>query len=409
MSMTKIQELRAKRAKLIQDIRDILEKEEKENRSLTQDELEQIQRMDADIEKLEVQIRNEERAAGLDGVFGGGAQAGGQEQPQQGAGEERTNPRATKEYRDAFEAYIRKSHSGLFPDQVRALNTGSDPEGGYLVPDEYHTQLVEALAEQNVMRGLASTIQTGSGDRLIPLVIDRGEAQWTGESENYPESDAEFGRATLGAHKLARITRVTEELLNDSMFDIEAFLVDSFRRTFGDAEEKAFITGTGTGQPRGFLLDAEVGVTAAAQDSVTTDELLDLYHSLRRPYRSRATWMLNDSTILAIRKLKDANDQYIWQPGLQAGQPDRILGRPVAVSRFMPELGEGNKAIAFGDFSYYWIADRQSIGIQRLVELYAAQGQVGFRMFMRTDGKLILPEAIVTLEGGSASSGGVEG
>src|SRR5690606_7977356 len=125
MSMTKIQELRAKRAKLIQDVCDILGKEEKENRSLTQDELEQIQRMDADIEKLEVQIRNEERAAGLDGVFGGGAQAGGQEQPQQGAGEERTNPRATEEYRNAFETYVRKSHSGLFPDQVRALNIGA--------------------------------------------------------------------------------------------------------------------------------------------------------------------------------------------------------------------------------------------------------------------------------------------
>src|SRR5690606_13020814 len=122
---------------------------------------------------------------------------------------------------------------------------------------------------------------------------------------------AEFGRTRLGADKLARVTRVTEELLNDSMFNIEAFLADSFRRTFGDAEEKAFIAGTGTGQPRGFLLDAEVGVTGAAQDGVTTDELLDLYHSLRRPYRARATWVLNDTTILAIRKLKDANDQYI--------------------------------------------------------------------------------------------------
>jgi len=399
MSMTKIQELRAKRAKLIDDIREIYAKEEEEKRSLTQEEIEQIRRMDADIESLELKIKNEERAAGLEGVFGGEPQAGGQDDPQQ-EGEQRTNPRATEEYRKAFESYVRRSHSGMFPDEVRALNIGQDAEGGYLVPDEYHNELVEALSEQNVMRGLARTIQTGSGDRLIPIVVDRGEAQWIGESANYPESDAEFGRATLGAHKLARITRVTEELLNDSMFDIQAFLVDTFRRTFGDAEEKAFIAGTGTGQPTGFLNDAQTGVTSAVGNAVASDELMDLFHALRVPYRARATWMLHDSTVLAIRKLKDNDGQYIWQPGLQAGQPDRILGRPVAVSRFMPELGTGNKAVAFGDFSYYWIADRQSIGIQRLVELYAANGQIGFRMFMRTDGKLILPEAVVTLVGG---------
>lgn len=401
MSFVKIQELRTKRAKLIEDIRELYEREDKEQRSLTQEEVEQIKRMDADIEALELKIKNEERAAGLGDVFGGEPQAGGQNNPQQEEEQRNVNPRATKEYREAFEVYARHGINGLYADQTRALNVGNDPEGGYLVPDEYHTEMVEALAEQNVMRGLASTIQTGSGERLIPIVVDRGEAQWIGESDNYPESDAEFGRTTLGAHKLARITRVTEELLNDSMFDIQAFLTDTFRRTFGDAEERAFVNGSGTGQPRGFLLDAEVGVTSAVGDAITTDELMDLFHALRVPYRARATWMLHDSTILAIRKLKDANDQYIWQPGLQAGQPDRILGRPVAVSRFMPELAAGNKAVAFGDFSYYWIADRQSIGIQRLVELYAAQGQVGFRMFMRTDGKLILPEAVVVLEGGA--------
>jgi len=294
---------------------------------------------------------------------------------------------------------VRKSHSGLYADEVRTLHIGADSEGGYLVPDEYHTQLIEALEEQNIMRGLASIIQTGSGDRLIPLVVDKGEAQWIGESENYPESDAEFARTTLGAHKLARITRVTEELLNDSMFNVEAHLIDFFRRSFGDAEEKAFINGTGTNQPRGFLADATDTEVSALGGAVTGDDLLNLFHALKRPYRQRATWMMNDTTVLAVRKLKDANGQYIWQPGLQAGQPDRILNRPLAVSRYMPELNEDSaKGVALGDFSYYWIADRQSIGIQRLIELYAAQGQVGFRMFHRVDGRLILPEAIVTMK-----------
>src|SRR5690625_1798480 len=298
--------------------------------------------------------------------------------------------------------------SGMSEAELRALNIGQDPEGGYLVPDEYHNQLIERLEEQNVMRGLAITIQTSHGERLIPLVVDKGEAQWIGESDTYPESDAEFGRTTLGAYKLARITRVTEELLNDSMFDIAGFLSSAFARTFGDAEEKAFINGDGQGKTTGFLQDTTDGGSTAVGDAITTDELLELYHALNKPYRSKGVWMMNDSTVLAIRKLKDANDQYIWQPGLQAGQPDRILGRPVETSRYMPELEAGNKAVAFGDFGYYWIADRQSIGIQRLIELYAANGQVGFRMFTRTDGKLILPEAIVTLKGGSGV-GGVEG
>lgn len=397
MSVSKIQELRGKRAGLVKEAREILDRETNEKRTLATDEVEQYERIMKEVDGLRSQIEREEKLAGIEGEFD---QRKTNQQLDGGEGD-RSNSRSSEEYRSAFETYVRKSLSGLFPEESRALNIGADADGGYLVPDEYHNSLVEALKERNVMRGLASSIQTGSGDRLIPLVVDRGEAQWIGESADYPESDAEFGRTTLSAHKLARITRVTEELLNDSTFNIESFLSDSFARTFGDAEEKAFINGTGVGQPAGFLKDAPVGITSGVGEGITTDELLELYHSLGVPYRTTSNWMMNDSTILAIRKLKDSDGQYIWQPGIQAGQPDRILGRPVVASRFMPELSAGNKAIALGDFSYYWIADRQSIGIQRLVELYAANGQVGFRMFTRTDGKLILPEAVTTLEGGA--------
>ncbi len=150
------------------------------------------------------------------------------------------------------------------------------------------------------------------------------------------------------------------------------------------------------------LLDAQVGKTTAAATAITADELLDLYHALPVPYRARATWLMHDSTALVVRKIKDANQQYIWQPGLVAGQPDMLLGRPVQTSRFMPEIAAGAKTVAFGDFSYYWIADRQSIGIQRLVELYAANGQVGFRMFERVDGRLALSEAVQVLQQAAA-------
>lgn len=403
MERTKVNELKAERKQLIDQARELLDTAENESRDLSAEESERYDKLNADIdalgkraERMEQQIEREERAGQFD------------YEPQRPDPEDRSraetteSPRATDDYRTAFWSYIRRSHSGLYPQEVRQLNIGTDAEGGYLVPDEFHGELIEELEEQNVMRSLATVIQTGSGDRLIPLVTDYGNAQWINEQAAYPEQDTAFDRVTLGAHKLARITRVTEELLNDSMFDIGAHVQNAFRRAFGDAEEAAFVDGDGTGKPTGVIRDAQANTDAAAVDAIAGDELLDLYHALRRPYRARATWLMNDSTALALRKLKDGNDQYLWQPGLQAGQPDRILGRPVAISEFMPDLGAENTPVAFGDFSYYYVADRQSIGIQRLVELYAANGMVGFRMFMRVDGKLVLPETVQVLTNAAA-------
>ena len=144
---------------------------------------------------------------------------------------------------------------------------------------------------------------------------------------------------------------------------------------------------------------------AASATAVTADELMDLFYSLKSPYRKNAVWILNDSTIKAIRKLKDNNGQYLWQPSLVAGTPDTILGRPVKTSAYMPAIAAGAKTIAFGDFSYYWIADRQGRSFKRLNELYAANGQVGFLGSQRVDGKMILPEAVKVLVQKAGSAG----
>ena len=194
--------------------------------------------------------------------------------------------------------------------------------------------------------------------------------------------------------------KVSEELLNDSVFDLESYIAKEFARRIGAKEEEAFFTGDGSGKPLGILAaagGAETGVTAASSTAVTADELMDLFYSLKSPYRRNAVWVLNDSTIKAIRKLKDNNGQYLWQPSLVAGTPDTILGRPVKTSAYMPAIAAGAKTIAFGDFSYYWIADRQGRSFKRLNELYAANGQVGFLGSQRVDGKMILPEAVKVL------------
>lgn len=141
-----------------------------------------------------------------------------------------------------------------------------------------------------------------------------------------------------------------------------------------------------------------MGVTSTSTTAITLDEVMDLFYSLKSPYRKKAVFVMNDSTVKAIRKLKDSTGQYLWQPSVTAGEPDRILNRPVKTSAYVPAITTGNKVIAFGDFNYYWIADRQGRSFQRLNELYAATGQVGFKATQRVDGKLILPEAIKVLQ-----------
>ena len=307
--------------------------------------------------------------------------------------------RGTKDYSDSFWRVMRAKS---VPHEVmNALQVGTDSEGGYLVPDEYEHTLIEALEDQNIFRQLAHVIHTSSGDRKIPVVASKGTAAWIDEEAAYPESDDSFGQVSIGAYKLATMIKVSDELLNDSVFDVSSYIAREFARRIGAAEEEAFFTGNGTGKPLGILAEtggAETGVTAAKADSLTFDEVMDLFYSLRAPYRRNAVFIMNDSTVKALRKLKNGNGDYIWQPSVTAATPDTILNRPVYTSGFMPALGTGNKTILFGDLGYYWVADREGRSFKRLNELYAATGQVGFLASQRVDGKLILPEAVKVLK-----------
>jgi HK97 family phage major capsid protein len=139
-------------------------------------------------------------------------------------------------------------------------------------------------------------------------------------------------------------------------------------------------------------------VTAAGSTAITADEIIDLYYSLKSPYRKNAVFIMNDSTVKAIRKLKNGSGDYLWQPSITANTPDTILNKPIRTSAYVPALSAGAKPIAFGDFSYYWIADRQGRSFQRLNELFAATGQIGFKAMQRVDGKLVLPESIKVLQ-----------
>jgi HK97 family phage major capsid protein len=276
-----------------------------------------------------------------------------------------------------------------------------DSEGGYLVPDEFEHTLITALENDNVVRSLAHSFTTASGNHKIPIVTTKGTASWVDEEGAIPEGDDSFGQQLIGAHKVATMIKVSEELLNDSAFDLEGYFRTEFARRIGNKEEEAFLVGNGTGKPTGIFHStggADIGVTAASATAVTSDELIDLFYSLDSAYRKNAVWLLNDATMKNIRKLKDSNGQYLWQPALHEGGFDTLLGKRLYTSPFVPEMAAGKKTVAFGDFSFYWIGDRAGITFKRLNERFAETGQIGFIASKRLDGRLILPEAIKVLQ-----------
>jgi HK97 family phage major capsid protein len=306
--------------------------------------------------------------------------------------------RSTNEYRNDFWDSVRGREFG------NSLKVGSDPDGGYLVPDEFERILIEALEEENLFRKLATIIRTDSGERQIPVVANRGTAAWVEEEAVIPESDNTFGQITLNAYKIATLIKASSELLNDSFFDIESYIAKEFARRIGVKEEEAFFVGDGNKRPTGILAASgggAVAVTAASATAITFDEVFDLYYALKSPYRTKAAFITNDMTMKELRKLKDENGQYLWQPAIRESTPDMIVGKPIHTSSFVPEMAAGVKSLVFGDFSYYWIADRLSRTFQRLNELYAVTGQVGFIATQRVDGKLILPEAVQVLQMGA--------
>ena len=395
--MNKILELREKRAKLWDSAKAFLDSRRNEQGLLSAEDTATYEKMEADVVSLGKEIERLERQAVLDLELARPTSSAITHRPGQSQEPEKTG-RASSEYKAAFWKAMKNKSS--FEVQ-NALQVGTDSEGGYLVPDEFERTLVEALQEENLFRQLATIITTSSGDRKIPVVASKGTASWVDEEGTIPESDDAFGQVSIGAYKLATMIKVSEELLSDSVFNLERYIAKEFGRRIGAKEEEAFFVGDGTGKPTGIFHStggAGVGVTAASASAISIDEIMDLFYSLKSPYRKNAAFVTNDATIKAIRKLKDGNGQYLWQPSVTAGQPDSLLNRPLKTSAYVPVIASAAKTIAFGDFSYYWVADRQGRSFQRLNELFAVTGQVGFKATQRVDGKLILAEAVKVLQ-----------
>ncbi|MBR1812932.1 MAG: phage major capsid protein [Lachnospiraceae bacterium] len=406
--MSKIMELRNKRNTLWEQTKNFLEEHRDENGLVPKEAVEQYDKMAADVHALGAEIERLENQMAFEAEL-----AKPTSRPVMGAPVADTpkkvagTPTASDEYSGAFWDMMRGS---VTPDVRNALSVGVDTDGGFTVPDEFERQLIHGLEENNIFRRMAHVIRTASGTRKIPIANDVMEASWIDEGEAIPETNTKFAQTTLSAYKLGTMIKVSNELLHDSAFDIAAYIADRFGVTMGNAEEKAFITGTGEKQPTGLLHDtngAELGVTAASETALTFDEIFQLYYSLKAPYRRKAAFLCNEAVLLQLMTLKDNNGNYIWKPSLDIAKPDTILGRPIYTSSYMPAPAKGEKAICFGDYSYYWVADRSNRTFRRLNELYAATDQVGFLTTQRVDGKLILPETVkyLKMKGTKAASG----
>ena len=397
--MNQILALREKRASLWDAAKKYRDAHIGSDGTMTAEDAATYDRMVDDVDRMKKEIDRLERQEAIENEMNRPVSQPIMNRPDDGQPREKEKRgTATDAYKTAFWNMVRAKTMSY--EIHNALKIGEDDHGGYLAPDEFERTLVEALEEQNIFRQFAHVITTSSGDRKIPVVASKGTASWIDEEAAFPESDDTFGMLSIGAFKLATTIKVSDELLHDSVFDVASYIAKEFARRIGAAEEEAFFTGNGTGRPTGILNatgGAETGVTSAGAN-ISFDDVIDLYYSLRSPYRRNAVFMMNDSTVRALRKLKNGSGDYLWQPSVTAGTPDTILNRPVYTSSYMPTVAAGAKSILFGDMSYYWIADREGRTFQRLNELYAPTGQVGFLSFERVDGKLILPEAAKVLQ-----------
>ena len=386
-----IQELMNKRAVAWQAAKDFVNNHRNENGLMEAADRETYDKMEKEISDYTREIERMQREEAMDRELSKPVATPIVEKPKVMEDEEPVSFRARKEYKDAMISALRSN----FRNVSNVLQEGVDADGGYLVPEELDRKLVEKLNEENIFRGFADIITTG-GERKINIADGDPAASWIEEGGALVFSDAKFKQITLDAHKLHVAIKVTEELLYDNVFNLESYIVKKFAQALSNAEEDAFLNGNGEGKPVG-IFDATDGGTIAEvlnAASIKTDDLLNLIYDLKRPYRKKARFIMNDKTIGAIRKLKDNNGAYLWQPSVQAGEPDKILGYPVHTSAFCPQMEAGKPFIAFGDFSYYKIGDRGTRSFAELKELFAGNGMVAFVAKERVDGKLTLPEAI---------------
>ena len=395
--MMNLKDLITKRATAWEAAKTFLDAHQGENGLMSAEDSETYDRMEKEVTDYTREIERLTRQKEIDDELNKPMASPLTERPGAGAEPEKTG-RASDAYRKAA---IQAMRTG-FHQVSDILQEGVDTDGGYLVPEEWDKRLIDVLNEENIMRGLATKIKT-AGEHKINIAATKPTAAWIEEGGELQFTDAKFGQKILDAHKLHVAIKITEELLYDNAFNLESYITTQFGKALANAEEDAFLNGDGTGKPVGLFHETkggEIGITLTGT-KIVSDDVLNLIYKLKRPYRQKASFIMNDQTLADLRKLKDNNGAYLWQPSYQAGEPDRLCGYGIHTSAFAPTVEAGKPVMAFGDYSYYNIGDRGSRSFQPLRELFAGNGMIGYVAKERVDGLLILPEAVQVMKAGA--------
>lgn len=390
-----ILELREKRNTAWNAAKAFLDSHRTEKGTLTAEDDATYSRMEQEIADLGKEIARLERQEALEAELNKPVNKPLTSKPVTATEKPAKTSRASDEYKTGMLQALRTN----FRQVSNILQEGVDADGGYLVPEEYDHRLINVLNEENIMRKLGHKITT-SGEHKINIAATKPAAAWIEEGGALQFTDATFDQILLDAHKLHVAIKVTEELLYDNAFGLENYIIDQFGKALANAEEDAFLNGTGNGQPLGLFAETGGGTLAKTVATPKPEDVIDLIYALKRPYRKNAAFIMNDAAVAAIRSFKDNNGAFMWQPSCVAGEPDKLMGYDIYTSPFCPA-----NMMAFGDYNYYNIGDRGTRSFKQLTELFAGNGMIGFVAKERVDGKLILPEAVQILKVTGSSKG----
>jgi HK97 family phage major capsid protein len=403
-------ELRQKRAALVKEARKLLETVKKEEREFTAEENEKYERMMADVDKMKVDIDRLEKQETLEREI---------EEPENRAATLETATAPQNENKEELRKSVFRKWLALDSRlnekekvEYRAMQADSPEGGGYLIaPQEFVAELLKDVDDQTFVRQLCRVFSLTKSESLgVPqLDSDFSDADWTIELAVGSEDELKFGKRELRPHPIAKWTTVSKKLIRISALNIEQIIRERLAYKFAVTFEKAMMTGDGVQKPLGLFTESSDGISSSRDvqgnnkpDLIMCDALIDTKYSLKEAYLRNAVWLFHRDAVKQIRKLKDGQGQYIWQPGIQSGNPDRILDLPYRMSEYVPNTFEAGKYVGIvGDFRNYWIAEALNMEVQRLIELWAATNQVGYIARMEFDGAPVREEAFARVKLGS--------
>lgn len=399
-----IKELNEKRKGLLEQCRSISQRAANEHRSMTDEENANFDKIWNDQDGLKRDIQRMTALEAQEAELNARANEPVDADDARVGNAQRTDLRSSKEYQEAFNGYLRTGN--MEHAEARAvLQADSDTGGGYFLPTQNTSNIIQALDNQLFFRQLATVIQVNNANSVgtVSLDADPADGEWTGEiSSTSLDSTMAFGRRELKPALIAKRIKISQKLLRN-LPTIESFVQERLAYKLAVPMENAFLNGTGANQPLGIFTASANGIPASStydistdntSTAITADGLKNCKYSLAAQYRRGASWMFHRDAIKIISKLTDGLGGYLWQSGLAAGDPDRLLGLPVYESEYVPNtFTTGLYVGALGDFKQYYIAESLAMSVQRLTELYAETSQVGYIIRAEVDGMPALPAA----------------